>query len=1017
MSNLVNWVESVITATSRFAVSRDLPDYCDLQTVIRLTPDDRIRHPHLEAPYILVNDQGDYCSVFQIAGSWCDTDENAPADQPYSWAGRLERMTAGLTASYRRLGHKISLVFEDDPAMGVEEVKRLMGPQYRSIKRTGINMSEILDERVSKIAPWVSRERCYLVCYTGRNSLSAHELRDEHKRLADLIKASPDARFGQNPVLADLAGQKIRHDAFVSMLEGTLSDNGQGVMLELLDAHQVGHALRSQVDRRGTSESWQPLLPDDPITPHGYRRGNDHTPFLAPWLNFQLLNQDARSQGNKLCINGVWHGTLSVVLGPQAPKTFAHLKDLIPRGIPWRVRMDVMPGGMDSLRVKKGSLDFMAFIPSLKPIWKSIEDLTRVEQKEPVCVMTIMASTWGDNPEAVTRNLTLLAQAFQAWGICEVTQKFGDPVKAWVSTLLASSKASGSHLLYPPLSQALNLLPLTRPASAWEEDGNALFPTLDGKLYPVGLATSRQNKLTNIITGSPGLGKSVLLNSLGNTSVVSAQQKLPFIAGVDKGFSMQGQIALLREGLPAERRDEAIGIILQNSTQHCRNMMDIQLGAKYPISPERNWMVSMFTAMCTDPTKGDPPSAVDTRQIIDRMITLAFTTNAETAPRAWTRGVVPDVDEALMRSGLLESNSAEWWDTASWYEVRDLLFAKGYTREAQLAQFQAVPELADMTTYLNHEDMLTAFGRVVRDGSNELLLDYMRRCITNACAEFKMFAGRTRFLISPMTRVIAIDINNVMGDDSNAGHLKTGIMYLFAGQVAGGHFVLPQYKDELMKAVDPLFHALHLERLEQLDQEVKTKVYDELHNASKAKFIFPMMETEDREQRKFGVRTVLSSQYVRDFPEAILRSANSLFMMEVHPDDEKMLIEHFKVPKVTIQKLQRLGSGPAADGSGVPFLGVFRIKGGGTLARILKNALGPLELWALNSSPIDRPLREILYAEVGGVTARAILAETFKNGTAEKLISLRQKRAGEADSNNVVRTLANELVAKRGYDL
>lgn len=304
-----------------------------------------------------------------------------------------------------------------------------------------------------------------------------------------------------------------------------------------------------------------------------------------------------------------------------------------------------------------------------------------------------------------------------------------------------------------------------------------------------------------------------------------------------------------------------------------------------------------------------------------------------------------------------------------------------------------------------------------RDESQEVLLEYLHRCMTDATNEFKMLAGRTQFVISPRTRVIAIDLNNVMGDDSKSGHLKTGIMFLFAGQVAGGDFVLPQYKEALLEAVPKLYHPLHKDRLEQLDQEVKTKVYDELHNAAKVPFIFPMLETQDREQRKFGVRTVLSSQYVRDFPDAILRSANSLFMMEVDPDDEHLLIDRFKVPKVTIRTFQRTGSGPAADGSGVPFLGVFRIKGGGTLARILKNALGPLELWALNSSPTDSSLRRLLYEEVGGATARAMLAEAFPQGTAEKLVALRQKEAGEADENNVIRTLANELITRRGYNL
>jgi len=98
MLSPIRWIEEIITATSRFAVSRDLPDYCDLQTVIRLTDDDRIRHPELAAPYILVTDDGDYCSAFAVAGSFCDTDEMAASDAPFSWAGRIKRMTESLNA-------------------------------------------------------------------------------------------------------------------------------------------------------------------------------------------------------------------------------------------------------------------------------------------------------------------------------------------------------------------------------------------------------------------------------------------------------------------------------------------------------------------------------------------------------------------------------------------------------------------------------------------------------------------------------------------------------------------------------------------------------------------------------------------------------------------------------------------------------------------------------------------------------------------------------------------------------
>src|SRR5471030_3292648 len=103
MPNVFRWLEDTITVASRFFVSQDLPDYCDLQTVVRLTDDDRIRHPELAAPYILVNDDGDYCSVYEVSGSFCDTDEDAAVDKPYSWAGRIERMTHALNPSSPRV--------------------------------------------------------------------------------------------------------------------------------------------------------------------------------------------------------------------------------------------------------------------------------------------------------------------------------------------------------------------------------------------------------------------------------------------------------------------------------------------------------------------------------------------------------------------------------------------------------------------------------------------------------------------------------------------------------------------------------------------------------------------------------------------------------------------------------------------------------------------------------------------------------------------------------------------------
>lgn len=54
---------------------------------------------------------------------------------------------------------------------------------------------------------------------------------------------------------------------------------------------------------------------------------------------------DADAENNFININGMWHATLSVSMGPQQLLTFAQLKARIPRSVPYRIRMDVMPGG------------------------------------------------------------------------------------------------------------------------------------------------------------------------------------------------------------------------------------------------------------------------------------------------------------------------------------------------------------------------------------------------------------------------------------------------------------------------------------------------------------------------------------------------------------------------------------------------------------------------------------------------------------------------------------------------
>ena len=416
---LVYALESFIAAASRHTFSRDLPDYCDLRTIIRLTEEDRIRRPETEAPYIFSTRDGHYVSVLSVEGAFTEFDEDVDGLEQ-SLETWVDTLATALNAEFGRPGHKISMVYERDPAQGQAEIDHLLTPQYQSIRRLGLNIRDVLDEKSRKLAPWIARERCWLVIWTSRASLSSAEIRDEQARIAAMNKQIPPARFGQIPTLSSLVSLKIRHDAFLEMLEHTLFNSGRGLMIRLLDAHEAGHDIRAQVDREGTSPEWYPLLPDDHITPHGDRKGDDHTPFLAPWLNYQLMSEAPETKGNLVRVGQTWHGSLSMFIGPQQRQSFTRLLSHIPRGLPFRIRTDIAPGGMRKLGMTKTALTFLAVLPALRPVWDCVCRLEQADRQDPVTVTTITTSTWGRSEEEVNRNLTLLQKAFQSWGVCEI---------------------------------------------------------------------------------------------------------------------------------------------------------------------------------------------------------------------------------------------------------------------------------------------------------------------------------------------------------------------------------------------------------------------------------------------------------------------------------------------------------------------------------------------------------------------------------------------------------------------
>ncbi|HCD7250454.1 TPA: ATP-binding protein, partial [Escherichia coli] len=217
-------VEEALAYASRYALGHDFTRYCDLRTTIGLTDDDKKRRPEMNAPYIFLTEQGHYASVFEVEGTYCQFNEQEALTEeekrdPSLFSNYIDRLQNLLNSEFKNVGHKLSFVFEKDPDKAEEELRKLLAHQYRSLKRMGLDLTDILDERIEKMVPFVARERAFLVVYTAREALAPTEIKDEEKRRETILKNTPGARYGQNPAFQELEGLKIRHDTFVSTLE------------------------------------------------------------------------------------------------------------------------------------------------------------------------------------------------------------------------------------------------------------------------------------------------------------------------------------------------------------------------------------------------------------------------------------------------------------------------------------------------------------------------------------------------------------------------------------------------------------------------------------------------------------------------------------------------------------------------------------------------------------------------------------------------------------------------------
>ena len=928
---------------------------------------------------------GSLVSMFRIDGARALT--GAPE------LARFVELAAGrLNSRFLARGHALHATFEREAdGSALEAACQALG---RRSERLGLGLADVLGERARRPPPAV--ETFLLACWTRKSAASRLEAKsDSRKRKRAMRGWLPLADESQCP-MGGLESLEPRHDALVEALGGLFSD--AGIVAARLSEEEALAAMRRAIDGV-TGPGWRPrtAAAESPARVTEPPELGAFPPPLAP----QLVDRGAERTGPGVALGERLYGTLDMCLGPRTPRPFAELLERL-AAFPFRLSILAEGGGLDALGARAARLasSFLAFSSdesaAVKNAMGAVTEIAA--DARAVARLRLSIATWvsrEEGPDALLRRMSRVQQLAEGWGECVFSSQSGDPVEALAGTIPGFACGGTAPAACAPLREVLGFWPVDRPAPL-SERADHVFRTPDNKMLPFSYAGGEDYGF-ELIHGIPGRGKSVLMNCLTLAHLLQGTA-LPFAATIDIGPSSAGLISMIREALPVHRRGEAAWFRLTMAPSHAINPCDTPLGCRAPLAAGRVFLENLLGLIFT-PAGGDgvPDGVRETiGPAIDAVYAMRSDERAGAEPHRYSKGRDERVDEAL------EVHTCRLPDGALWWEVVDALFEAGDPVAAGRAQRFAVPALSDLLPAVRDPGVQGLIGDARYGAGRETVTQAFSRVLTGLAASWPCLFQPTRFDLGG-ARVVAIDLSEVAPTGSAEADRQTAAFYMVARQLLTRDWWTGP--DE-MDRVPPAYRGWHVARARALREAPKRLAYDEFHRTARARAVRDQVERDVREARKMRVRLVLASQRIEDFGEALVELANRYWILGAGGEagEIERLSEIFGLSETVAEAVRFRLNGPGPDGAPALLIASDRR---GRFEQLVLNAPGPVELWALTTSPADVALRQRVGRRLRPAEARAALAARFPRGTARAEIGEAEAR-GERD---VVERLASEVVA------
>ena len=890
-------------------------------------------------------------------------------------------------------GHALHVVFERDG--GGRPLERAIGLQERAASDLGLDLGDVLEERLRHLEGAIAQETAVAACWTRPSALPPDEAARDRRRFRAFLRHWPTGpALAQYPVLP-FSGMAPRHEAMVASVLSACRESGLAV--EGVSGEDAARIIRRFVNGEDCHHpDWRPVHAASPSMPRD--TGSNEAGALPPPLADQLIVTEPDRQAGFLLMGERRYAALDMLIGPRDVRPFGELISRIAdASLPLRFSALIEGGGLagSGAAIRRLASSFTAFSSTDSRMVRNALKLLGAARDEGRAIvrLRLAALTWtarsAEHGELLRRR-GRLQQVLEGWGGLVATPLVGDPLETFAATVPGFACGATAEPALAPLDDVLALLPVSRPAILAASRVNHLFRSPDGRMLPFSMGDGGDHGL-DLVYGIPGQGKSVLMNSLALAFALhGGRDSLAMNAVIDVGPSSSGLVSLMREALPPERRHEAGFFRLSMTIESAINPFDTQLASREPLPSERAFLVNLLELMLTP--AGAAGLTEGMREIIAPAITHAYLLRDDRCaggePRRYSSGRDGEVDEALQRLAPRLPPEPTWWD------IVDALCAGGEYADATRAQRYAVPLMTDLVSAVRHPAVAALVADATVASTGEPVTAAFTRILASLAHHWPILFHPTAFDIGN-ARFVAIDLADVAPSGSDEADRQTAAVYLLARHALTRHWWIGR---DVPGGLNPAMEAWHRARLRQVAETPKRLCLDEFHRVSRAPAVLAQVERDAREARKLNVTMTLASQRVEDFTEALTELANRFWILGAGGKTREIatLRTIFSLTRTTEEAVRHSLGGPGPDGA--PAL-VIASDARGRLEQVVVNAPGPVEIWALSTSPLDVALRERVAARLGAREARLRLARAFPAGSARRRVTeelARRQGSGES---------------------